>query len=89
MATKYKLIYTHQAHKDHKKISSSGLGEKVEELIALISENPFQHYPPFEKLHGDQAGAYSRRINIEHRLEYEVHQEEQTIKIIRMWTHYA
>lgn len=89
MPNQYQLIYSHQAHKDAKKIHSSGLEAKVDELIALITEDPFQHYPPFEKLHGDQAGAYSRRINIEHRLEYEVCTVEKTVKVLRMWTHYA
>ena len=85
---KWKLVYTRQAQKDAKKIASSGLKEKVKKLLELIAEDPFQKPPPFEKLIGDLSGAYSRRINIQHRLVYEVLEEIKTVKVIRMWTHY-
>ncbi|MHC5594870.1 MAG: Txe/YoeB family addiction module toxin [Nostoc sp.] len=86
--TSWRLIYTKQAQKDAKKLASSNLKEKVEELLAVLEENPFQNPPPYEKLVGDLSGAYSRRINIQHRLVYEVIESEQVVKIIRMWTHY-
>ena len=85
---KWKLVYTKQAQKDAKKIAATNLKDKVTELLAIIQANPFQNPPPYEKLVGDLAGAYSRRINIQHRLVYEAIESEQTIKIIRMWTHY-
>ncbi|MDZ8092530.1 MULTISPECIES: Txe/YoeB family addiction module toxin [unclassified Nostoc] len=81
-------MYTKQAQKDAKKLASSNLKEKAEELLAVLKENPFQNPPPYEKLVGDLSGAYSRRINIQHRLVYEVIESEQVVKIIRMWTHY-
>jgi Txe/YoeB family toxin of toxin-antitoxin system len=84
----WKLIYTKQAQKDAKKISSSGLKNKVSSLLEILIENPFQTPPPYEKLIGDLTGAYSRRINIQHRLVYEVIPEKKIVKIIRMWTHY-
>ena len=84
----WKLIYTKQAQKDAKKIAATNLKGKVTELLAIIQVNPFQNPPPYEKLVGDLAGAYSRRINIQHRLVYQVLESEQTLKIIRMWTHY-
>ena len=83
------LVYTKQAQKDAKKIATSGLKPKAKALLEIIQENPFQHPPPFEKLVGDLSGAYSKRINIQHRLVYQVYQHERTIKVIRMWTHYA
>ncbi|MBE9104888.1 Txe/YoeB family addiction module toxin [Nostoc cf. edaphicum LEGE 07299] len=86
--TSWRLIYTKQAQKDAKKLASSNLKEKAEELLAVLKENPFQNPPPYEKLVGDLSGAYSRRINIQHRLVYEVIESEQVVKIIRMWTHY-
>jgi toxin YoeB len=82
------IVYTKQAQKDAKKILSSNLKSKVLDLLEIIEDNPFQSPPPFEKLVGDLDGAYSRRINIQHRLVYEVIEVEQVIKIIRMWTHY-
>ncbi|GAA6619270.1 Txe/YoeB family addiction module toxin [Scytonema sp. NUACC26] len=82
------MVYTKQAQKDAKKLASSNLKEKAEELLAVLKENPFQNPPPYEKLVGDLSGAYSRRINIQHRLVYEVIESEQVVKIIRMWTHY-
>ena len=84
----YKIVYTKQAKKDAKKASSSGLKSRIEELLDILKSNPFQDYPPFEKLVGDLEGAYSRRINIQHRLVYQVYEEERIVKVIRMWTHY-
>ena len=84
----WKLVYTKQAQKDVKKIAATNLKSKVTELLAVIQVNPFQNPPPYEKLVGDLTGAYSRRINIQHRLVYQVIESEQTLKIIRMWTHY-
>jgi Txe/YoeB family toxin of toxin-antitoxin system len=84
----WELVYTKQAQKDAKKLAASGLKKKAEELLELIKENPYQNPPPYEKLVGDLSGAYSRRINIQHRLVYQVYEEESTIKIIRLWTHY-
>lgn len=86
--TKYVLVYTKKAQKDAKKIADSGLKPKVLQLLALLEKDPFQRYPPFEKLQGDLLGAYSSRINIRHRLVYQILEEEKTVKIIRMWTHY-
>jgi len=84
----WRLVYTKQAQRDAKKLSSSGLKPKAEELLAIIAENPYQKPPPFEKLVGDLAGAYSRRINIQHRLVYQVLDEDCVVKILRMWSHY-
>lgn len=86
--SKYKLVYTKQAKKDARKAASSGLKPKVEELLKIIEENPFEKYPPYEKLVGNLEGAYSRRINIQDRLVYQVLEEERIVKVIRMWTHY-
>ena len=83
------LYYTKQAQKDAKKINQSGLKQKTKELLDIISENPFQNPPPYEKLVGDLSGAYSRRINIQHRLVYQVIEDQNTIKVLRMWTRYA
>jgi toxin YoeB len=85
---KYKIVYTKQAQKDAKKLASSGLKNKAQLLLDLIAQNPYQNPPPYEKLIGDLKGAYSRRINIQHRLVYEVIETEKTIKIIRMYSHY-
>ena len=85
---KWRIVYTRQAHKDAKKIAVAGLRQEVEKLLEILSENPFQTPPPFEKLIGDLSGAYSRRITIQHRLVYQVLQEIKTVKVIRMWTHY-
>lgn len=85
---RYRVVYTKKAIRDAKKIKVSSFKEKVLELIKTIKENPFQNPPPYEKLIGDLRGAYSRRINIQHRLVYEVVEEEKTVKILRMWTHY-
>jgi Txe/YoeB family toxin of toxin-antitoxin system len=84
----YVLVYTKQAQKDARKIASSGLKAKAQQLLTLLEEDPFQEYPPYEKLQGDLLGAFSRRINIKHRLVYQVLEDEKTVKVIRMWTHY-
>ena len=85
---KWRLVFTTQAQKDAKKLSASGLRPKAETLLALLREHPSRTPPPFEKLVGDLAGAYSRRINIQHRLVYQVLEHIHTVKIIRLWTHY-
>ncbi len=85
---KWILIYTKQAKKDAKRIASSGLKNKTQNLLDILRVDPYQRYPPFEKLVGDLSGACSRRINIQHRLVYQVLPEIRTVKIIRMWTHY-
>lgn len=82
------IVFTKQAQKDAKKLSSVGLRPKAEMLIEVLRENTFMTHPPYEKLLGDISGAYSRRINIQHRLVYQVFEAEKTVKIIRMWTHY-
>jgi toxin YoeB len=84
----WKIVYTKQAQKDAKKISTSGLRKKSENLLTILQANPYQTPPPFEKLMGDLAGAYSRRINIQHRIVYQVFDKEQIVKVIRLWTHY-
>ncbi len=84
----WKLVYTKHAQKDAKKLASSGLKEKAKELLQVIELNPYQNPPPYEKLVGDLSGAYSRRINIQHRLVYQVIEKEKIIKVLRMWTHY-
>ncbi|QTF93779.1 Txe/YoeB family addiction module toxin [Halomonas sp. BM-2019] len=84
----WKLVYTRQAHKDASKLASSGLKPKAQELLALIAEDPYRKPPPFEKLVGDLAGAYSRRINIQHRLVYQVLDDEKVMKVLRLWSHY-
>ena len=84
----WKLYYTKQAQKDARKLASSGLKNKVQELLQVIESNPYQNPPPYEKLVGDLSGAYSRRINIQHRLVYQVLEEEKSIKVLRLWTHY-
>jgi len=82
------LLFTKQARKDAKRIERAGFREKVQRLLNVLEANPFQNPPPYEKLVGDLDGAHSRRINIQHRLVYQVLEEEQTIKVLRMWTHY-
>ena len=84
----WKIVYTKQALKDAKKLSASGLREKAEKLLKILRVNPYQTPPPFEKLTGDLAGAYSRRINIQHRIVYQVIDNEKIVKVIRLWTHY-
>jgi Txe/YoeB family toxin of toxin-antitoxin system len=84
----WQLVFTKQAQKDAKKIAHSGLKPQAERLLEIIKEDPFKNPPPYEKLVGDLSGAYSRRINIQHRLVYEVLDNIKTIKVIRMWTHF-
>ncbi len=84
----WQLVFTKQAQKDAKKITHSGLKPQAERLLEIIKANPFQNPPPYEKLVGDLSGAYSRRINIQHRLVYQVIDDIKTVKVIRMWTHY-
>ncbi|BBO89733.1 Txe/YoeB family addiction module toxin [Desulfosarcina ovata] len=84
----YKVVFTKQAQKDAKKLSASGFKTKAENIIEILRENPYQTPPFYEKLVGDLAGAYSRRINIQHRLVYEVIEDQKIVKVIRMWTHY-
>jgi len=84
----WEIVFTKQAQKDAKKLAAAGLKGKAIELLEIIRENPFRTPPRFEKLIGDLAGAYSRRLNIQHRLVYEVREQEKIIKIMRMWTHY-
>lgn len=85
----WKIVYTKQAQKDAQKLSSSNLADKAKELIVIIKRDPFTNPPSYEKLIGDLNGAYSRRINIQHRLVYQVLEEEKTIKVLRMWSHYG
>ena len=82
------LVFTKQAQKDAKKLSASSLRSKAETLLRILEKNPFQNPPPFEKLVGDLSGAYSRRINIQHRLVYQVLASIKTVKVIQLWTHY-
>lgn len=84
----WRLLFTKQAQKDAHKLAAAGLKPKAERLLSVLQENPFQTPPPYEKLIGDLSGAYSRRINIQHRLVYQVLAEERTIKVLRLWTHY-
>lgn len=84
----WQVVFTKQAQKDAQKIVRSGLKPQAERLLIILKENPFQNPPPYEKLVGDLSGAYSRRINIQHRLVYQVLEEVNTVKVIRMWTHY-
>ncbi|MBK1833025.1 Txe/YoeB family addiction module toxin [Roseibacillus ishigakijimensis] len=84
----YKLVYTRQARKDAKKLKGTYLAEKAKNLLALIEKDPFADPPPFEALVGDLKGAYSRRLNIQHRLVYQVLADESTVKVLRLWTHY-
>lgn len=85
---RWQLVYAKQALKDAKKLSAAGLRQKAQELLDVLAVDPFQNPPPFEKLVGDLEGAYSRRINIQHRLVYEVFKRERTVRVLRMWTHY-
>lgn len=84
----WQLVFTKQAQKDAKKIALSGLKPHAERLLEILKENPFKNPPPYEKLVGDLSGAYSRRINIQHRLVYQVLEDIKTVKVMRMWTHY-
>ena len=84
----WQVVFARHALKDAKKLTASGLKPKALELLAILERDPFQNPPPYEKLVGDLAGAYSRRINIQHRLVYEVFTEARTVRVLRMWTHY-
>lgn len=84
----WEIVFTKQAQKDAKKLARAGLKSKARKLLEVLKENPFQNPPPYEKLVGDLAGAYSRRINIQRRLIYQVYQVERIVKVIRLWTHY-
>jgi len=84
----WRVVFTKQARKGAKKLSAAGLRPKAEKLLEILNENPYQTPPPFEKLIGDLLGAYSRRINIKHRLVYQILDDEKIVKVIRMWTHY-
>jgi Txe/YoeB family toxin of toxin-antitoxin system len=84
----WRVVFTKQALKDAKKVASAGLREKTEALLDVLRENPYRTPPPFEKLIGDLAGACSRRINIQHRLVYQIIDEVNVVKVLRMWTHY-
>jgi toxin YoeB len=84
----WRLVYTKQAQKDAKKLASSGLRSKAQELLDMLAEDPFKKPPSFEKLVGDLSGAYSRRINIQHQLVYQVLEEERVVKVLRLWSHY-
>ena len=85
---KWRVVFARQAQKDAKKLAAAGLRSTADRLLNILRENPYQTPPPFEKLIGDLAGAYSRRINIQHRLVYEILDEDKVVKVIRMWTHY-
>lgn len=84
----WEIVFAKHALKDAKKLSASGLKSKAQELLTVLGTDPFQNPPPFEKLVGDLAGAYSRRINIQHRIVYEVFPKVKTVRVLRMWTHY-
>ena len=84
----WSVVFTKQAQKDARKIAASNLRPQAQRLLGILAKNPFQNPPPYEKLVGDLAGAFSRRINIQHRLVYQVYAEQRTVKVIRMWTHY-
>jgi toxin YoeB len=88
LVSRWRLFFTKQAQKDAKKLASSGLRDKAQALLEILAEDPFQSPPSFEKLVGDLAGAYSRRINIQNRLVYQVLKDDRAVKILRMWTHY-
>lgn len=85
----WEIVYTKQAQKDAKKLACSGLKNKAKKLLDIIQTDPYQTPPPYEKLVGDLSGAYSRRINIQHRLVYQIYEKKHIIKVIRLWTHYA
>ena len=84
----WEVVFANQAMKDAKKLAASGLKPKAQDLLMVLAADPIQNPPPFEKLVGDLAGAYSRRINIQHRIVYEVFTKERTVRVLRMWTHY-
>jgi len=84
----WKVVFTKQAQKDAKKLSTAGLKSKAEEIIDILKINPYQNPPSYEKLVGDLSGAYSRRLNIQHRLVYQIINDDKVVKVLRMWTHY-
>jgi toxin YoeB len=84
----WRVVFTSQARKDARKLARAGLRSNAERLLDVLRENPYRTPPPFEKLLGDFKGAYSRRINVTHRLVYQILEDERTVKVIRMWTHY-
>lgn len=84
----WKIYYTRQAQKDARKLASSGLKAKAAALLEIVATNPYQNPPPYEKSVGDLSGSYSRRINIQHRLVYQVYEQEKCVKVLRLWTHY-
>lgn len=84
----WRVVFTRQARKDAKKLSAAGWKPKAEYLLDILRKDPFQSPPPFQKLLGDLSGAYSRRINVQQRLVYQIYEQERTVKVIRMWTHY-
>ena len=84
----WKIVFTSHARKDARKLAAAGLRSRAEQLLAVLAQNPFENPPPYEKLVGDLAGACSRRINIQHRLVYQVLKEDRVVKVLRMWTHY-
>jgi toxin YoeB len=84
----WQLVFTKQAQKDARNLVSAGLKDKAQALLGILANNPFQNPPPYEKLVGDLAGSYSRRINVQHRLVYQILEKEQRVKVLRMWTHY-
>jgi toxin YoeB len=84
----WQLVYSKHAQKDAKKLAAAGLKARAAQLLAVLTADPFQNPPPYEKLIGDLSGAYSRRINIQHRLVYEVFPQERVVRVLRMWTHY-
>ncbi len=84
----WQLVFARHAQKDARKLAGAGLKPKAEDLLAILADDPFQNPPPYEKLVGDLAGAYSRRINIQHRLVYEVFVNERVVRVLRMWSHY-
>jgi len=84
----WQIVYSKHAQKDAKKLATAGLKDKAKDLLAVLAADPFQNPPPYEKLVGDLAGAYSRRINIQHRLVYEVFAKERVVRVLRMWSHY-
>jgi Txe/YoeB family toxin of toxin-antitoxin system len=86
--SRWRLVFTRRAQKDAKKVAATGLRDKAQTLLDILAEDPFQSPPPFEKLVGDLAGAYSRRINIQHRLVYQVLKDDRTVKVLRIWTHF-
>jgi len=84
----WRIVFTKNAQKDAKQLSGSGLKSKVEEIIEILKQNPYKTPPPYEKLVGDLSGAYSRRLNIQHRIVYQILNDDKIVKVIRMWTHY-